>query len=66
MSSKPFEPQETKFNSKSSLIERKRAYTAIGLAMLLTFVSVMVYMISSLDEDEILSQESEDVELKVD
>ena len=32
--------------------------------MLLAFVSVMVYMISSLDEDEILTQESGDVELK--
>ena len=46
------------------LVTKAYLYTAIGLAMLLTFVSVMVYMISSLDEDEILSQESGDVELK--
>ena len=64
MSSKPFEPAETKFRPTSSLSEQRRTYTAIGLAMLLTFVSVMVYMISSLDEDEILTQESGDVELK--
>ena len=66
MSSNPFEPMKTKYSPTSNASNRKRAYTAIGLAMLLTFVSVMVYMISSLDEDEILSQESEDVELKVD
>ena len=64
MSSKLFEPAETKFSPTSSLSEQRRTYTAIGLAMLLTFVSVMVYMISSLDEDEVLTQESGDVELK--
>ena len=55
---------KTKFSPTSNASNRKRAYTAIGLAMLLAFVSVMVYMISSLDEDEILTQESGDVELK--
>ena len=64
MSSKPFEPVKMKINPTSNLDSKKRTYTAIGLAMLLTFVSVMVYMISSLDEDEVLSQKSEDAELK--
>ena len=54
---------KTKFSPTSNASNRKRAYTAIGLAMLLTFVSVMVYMISSLDEDAILSQDEVDVEL---
>ena len=63
MSSKLFEPVKTKFNPRSNLDSKKRTYTAIGLAMLLTFVSVMVYMISSLDEDAILSQDEVDVEL---
>ncbi|MGB2277193.1 MAG: pentapeptide repeat-containing protein, partial [Candidatus Poseidoniaceae archaeon] len=63
MSNKPFEPMKTKFSPTSNASNRKRAYTAIGLAMLLTFVSVMVYMISSLDEDAILSQDEVDVEL---
>ena len=63
MSSKPFEPVKTKYSPTSNASNRKRAYTAIGLAMLLTFVSVMVYMISSLDEDAILSQDEVDVEL---
>ena len=63
MSRKPFEPAKTKYSPTSNASNRKRAYTAIGLTMLLTFVSVMVYMISSLDEDAILSQDEVDVEL---
>ena len=63
MSRKPFEPAKMKFNPTSNLDSKKRTYTAIGLAMLLTFVSVMVYMVSSLDEDAILSQDEVDVEL---
>ena len=63
MSRKPFEPAKMKFNPTSNLDSKKRTYTAIGLAMLLTFVSVMVYMVSSLDEDAILNQDEVDVEL---